>query len=70
MKKWLIGLLAGIGAVISIFFYGKREGANDEKAKQNKEVLNRVDESSKIDNDVNALNDDGVAERLRKYRRD
>ena len=62
-------ILATIGAILGVFFYGNRQGHNSEKSKSDAMLLDDIITAKKIDNDVNNLDSDSVNIRLFKFSR-
>lgn len=67
MKGWLIGILSALGAVLAIFFAGKRSGSTEERAKNNEKVLKNVKIAKKASLDSASLTDKQRRDELRDY---
>ena len=58
MKGWFMAAFAAVSAVVAIFLYGKKSGANEEKLENNEEVLRSVKDSKNIQNHIDRLSHD------------
>ena len=56
MKKYLIGLFAGICALLGIYLKGKKDGKKEEKAETNEKVLDDVKKVVGVRNNKSKLN--------------
>lgn len=56
MKKYLLGLLAGIFALFGIYLKGKKSGKEEEKAEQNEKILEDVKKAVGVRNNKSKLN--------------
>lgn len=61
MKKFLLGLLAAIGAVLAIFFAGKRQQKSQQAAKE------ADDKAEAVKEEVKAMDDQEVLKEARKW---
>ena len=64
MKKWIMGVIAGIVAFISLYFKGKSVGKQEQEAKENEKILDDVKKVSSSRN-----NSDNLTRVRKKYTR-
>lgn len=67
--EWLWLALASLLGIIWAFIKGRSEGREQERGKQSKQVLERVDEAQKSKRDSDSLSDDEAIERMRQRAR-
>ena len=67
--EWLWLALASLLGIIWAFIKGRSEGREQERGKQSKQVLERVDDAQKSKRDSDRLSDDEAIERMRERAR-
>lgn len=65
LVQWGAAVLAVLGLILSIY----RAGSKAQAAKQDKANLKAMEKAHEIENKVNALSDDDIDKRLRKWKR-
>lgn len=48
VKGWVYAVIAGFIAILTVFFWGKSKGKQEQEVKQTKEVLNEVKKAKKV----------------------
>lgn len=71
MKDLWTLLVFAAGVVLAAFFNGKKKGKEEQVAKDTKELLTEVKKAKEVQDEVDSLSGDDVADRLRdKWSRD
>lgn len=67
IKGWMIAVGAGIIAILTVFFWGKSKGKEEQEIKQTKEVLNDVKKAKKVS--ASAISRDAASKLSKRYSR-
>ena len=67
IKGWMVAVGAGIVALLTVFFWGKAKGKNEQEIKQTREVLNDVKKAKKVS--ASAISRDAATKLSKRYSR-